>query len=139
MAKQYRLKTHMGSPGIGGTSLHNPGDVLTEQQIKDVGWDAADLVKRGALEAYRAADEGDDDGRVGDEANKERIEQAIRDETVRLGRPLEEHEKNKVAAEVTRESAEQTKDATRQAAKDQRQENAAAAKRDATQPPKQQK
>lgn len=131
MSKQYKLKSHMAG--------YAAGDTITADDIKERGWDANDLVRRGAIESVRSADADDDEGRVGDEANKERIEQAIRDETVKAGRPLEEHERNKIAADVTKESAAQTKDATKAESKEQQQANAAAAKGDATKPPRQQK
>lgn len=127
MAKQYRLTTN--------TRFGNAGEVVSEQHLADNDADMADLRNRKLIEDAGRTEDADD-GRVGDEANKERIEQAIRDESTRLGRPLEEHEKNKVAADVTRDSAAQTKDAVKDATKEQQQANAAASKGDATKAPK---
>jgi hypothetical protein len=122
MAKQYKLTAN--------TRFGAAGETVTEQHLKDNNADFDDLRKRKLLEA---AEDADDEGRVTDEANKLRIEQRLRDETARLGRPLAEHEKVNIEAEVTRESAAQTRDAAKSDAKDQAAANKGAG--DGTKPP----
>lgn len=127
MAKRYRMLTN--------TRFGAKDEIVTQDHLEQHHAVMSDLLGRKLMEP--AGGEGDaDDGPVSDEANKERIEQRVRDEAVRLGRPLEPHEQNKVAADVTRESAEQTRSATKDASKEQQKANAAASKGDATKAPK---
>jgi hypothetical protein len=124
MPKQYKLTAN--------TRFGAAGDIVTEDHLKTNNADLDDLRKRKLIESAGDADE--DEGRVTDEANKLRIEQRLKEETARLGRPLQEHEKVNIERDVTKDSASQTADAQKSDANDQRQANKGAG--DGTKPPK---
>jgi hypothetical protein len=128
MAKQqqYRLKAN--------TRFGAADEIVTEDHLKRSGADFDDLKARDLMEPVRAGEGDEDEGRVTDEDNKLRIEQRLKEESTRLGRPLAEHEKVNIEREVTKASAAQTQAAQKDDASDQKAANKGAG--DGTKPPK---
>lgn len=95
--KHYKLRSHIRG--------HAAGETVTEEQLKESGHDAADLLKRNAVEESAApATRTDTPGIPSDEQNKLNVERAITDETVTQGRALSQKEQDETAARVTKES-----------------------------------
>lgn len=112
------------------------GKEYTEEELKAANHDLKRLTDLHVIDPNAARDAEDDTPRqVTDEANKLNVEQAIREETGRRGRPLDIHEQDELAIKVTQGNAKKTATAEKadrkeqQDANVQRQKDAAAAER----------